>query len=175
MPHILDKKVAMTIPTPPIPLFFDPNSLYILLLDRGDTYLFHWELYLTLTSKEGITFHINNDTGPTKWQYKSARTAEMPQLRRLLLALKIGVLEPILHKALADRLALVPLSLYSNRFREQLSCRVWVKEALFALDDEGYVNLGRSVRDIDEEARYLGMLIKSKSERRVVRSKACMA
>lgn len=166
----------MAPPTPLVPpLLFDPNTLYILLLDRGDTYLFHWELYLTTTAKEGITFHIANDAGPTKWQYERIATNEMPRLRRLVLALKIGALEPLLHKALAERLALVPLTLFSTRFREHLSCRVWVKEALYALDDEGYVNLGRSVRDIEEEAKYLAMVNKSKSERKVMRSKACVA
>lgn len=99
----------------------------------------------------------------------------MPHLRRLLLALKIGALEPVLHKALAGRLALVPLTLFSTRFREQLSCRVWVKEALFALDDEGYVNLGQRVRNVEEEAKYLAMLSKSQCERKVMRSVACMA
>lgn len=156
------------------PLRFEPNTLYILLLDRGDTYLFHWQLYLTTTTHEGTTFHITNDAGPTTWQYESNPTKEIPHLRRLLLALKVSALEPVLHKALADRLALVPLTLFSTRFREHLSCRVWVKEALFALDDEGYVNLGKSVRDIEEEAKYLAMLNKTKCERKAVRSAAFM-
>lgn len=165
----------MATATPSTPLLFEPNALYILLLDRGDTYLFHWQLYLTTTALEGRTFHITNDAGPTTWQYESSTTKDMPQLRRLLLALKISALEPVLHKALTDRLTLVPLTLFSTRFREHLSCRVWVKEALFALDDEGYVNLGKSVRDIEEEAKYLAILYKSKCERKVVRSAACMA
>lgn len=165
----------MATQTPTTPLIFEPNALYILLLDRGDTYLFHWQLYLTTSALEGTTFHITNDLGPTTWQYESSPTREIPTLRRLLLALKVSALEPVLHKALANRLALVPLTLFSTRFREHLSCRVWVKEALFALDDEGYVNLGKSVRDIEEEAKYLAMLSKSKCERKVVRSAACTA
>lgn len=156
------------------PLLFEPNALYILLLDRGDTYLFHWELYLATTALEGVAFHITNDAGPTAWQYERVVTNEMPQLRRLILALKIGSLAPVLHNALSERLAAVPLSLYSVRFREQLSCRVWVKEALFSLDDEGYVSLGRAVNDIEEEAKYLAMLNKSKNERKVFRSRACV-
>lgn len=157
------------------PLVFEPNALYILLLDRGDTYLFHWQLYLTTSALEGTTFHITNGATPTAWQYESSPTKEIPQLRRLLLALKISALEPVLHRALAERLALVPLTLFSTRFREHLSCRVWVKEALFALDDEGYVNLGKSVRDIEEEGKHLAMLNKTKCVRNVVRSTACMA
>lgn len=40
------------------------------------------------------------------------------------------------------------------------------------LDDEGYLGLARSVVDIEQEARRLGMLNKSRSTRSVVRSRA---
>lgn len=156
----------------PAPLLFEPNALYILLLDRGDTYLFHWELYLATSTREGTAFHITNDAGPAAWEYERVVSAEIPQLRRLLLALKIGSLAPVLHHALSERLAVVPLNPYSVRFRERLSCRVWVKEALFALDDEGYVNLGWAVDEVEEEAKYLAMLHKSKGERKVLWSRA---
>lgn len=159
----------------PIPLAFEANTLYLLILDRGDTYLFLWSLYLTTTATEGIHFKINNDAGPTDWKYERTPTNEIPCLRRLLLALKIGAVEPIMHGALSDRLALVPLTIYSTRFRENLSCRVWAKEALFALDDEGYLNLGKTVQGIEEEAKYLAMMAKSKGDRKVVRSAACIA
>ena len=157
------------------PLLFEPNALYILLLDRGDTYLFHWELYLAKSQVDGTAIHIIDDTGSSAWEYERVVTNEMPQLRRLLLALKIGSLTPLLHNALFERLAMVPLSQYSIRFRERLNCRVWVKEALFALDDEGYVNLRHAVSDIEEEAKYLAMLSKSKCERKVMLSRAYMA
>lgn len=161
--------------TPPIPLVFEVNTLYILVLDRGDTYIFHWSLYLTTTATEGVHFRIINDAGPVDWRYERASTNEMPCLRRLLVALKIGTVGTIMHGALSDRLALVPLTLYSTRFRENLSCRVWTKEALFALDDEGYLNLGKAVKGIEEEAKYLAMMAKSKGDRKVVRSAACTA
>ena len=157
------------------PLTFEPNALYIVLLDRGDTYLFHWELYLATTATEGIIFHITNDAGPAIWEYKRDPTNEMPTLRRIVLALRIGSMEPVLHNALAHRLAAIPLSRFSMRFREQLNCRVWVKEALFVLDDEGYVNLGKGPADFEEEAKYLGMVNKGKAERKVMRSRMCMS
>ncbi|KAJ5948458.1 hypothetical protein N7454_001765 [Penicillium verhagenii] len=157
------------------PLVFESNALYIAILDRGDTYLFHWELYLAKTATEGIVFHITNDTDQTAWEYKQTSTSEMPQLRRLLLALKIGSVEPVLHNALSNRLASITLSPFSSRFSEHLNCRVWVKEALFVMDDEGYVNLSKGPGEIEEEARYLAMLNKSKSERKAIRSKMCMS
>ncbi|KAJ5123391.1 hypothetical protein N7448_009488 [Penicillium atrosanguineum] len=159
--------------TPPLSLAFEANSLYILILDRGDTYLFLWSLYLTTTATEGIHFHIINDSGPTDWKYERTPTDKMPFLRRLLVALKIGAVESKMHGALSDRLALVPLTLFSTRFREKLSCRVWAKEALFALDDEGFLDLGKTVQGIEEEANYLAMMAKSKGDRKVVRSAAC--
>ncbi|KAJ5650085.1 uncharacterized protein N7484_003808 [Penicillium longicatenatum] len=156
-------------------LVFEPNALYIAILDRGETYSFQWELYLAKTATEGIVFHITNEAGQAKWEYDRAQTNQMPQQRRLLLALNIGSVEPVLHNALSDRLALVPLTPFSSRFSEQLNCRVWLKEALFVIDDEGYVNLGKGPAMIEEEARYLAMMCKSKHERKVVRSKMCMS
>lgn len=69
------------------PLKFEPKAIYLILLDRGDT-------YLSTSPHDGNTFHINNEAGPTP--------------------------------------------------------------ALFALDDEGYVTLKKSVK-------YLVMLNKSKT------------
>ncbi|KAJ5083791.1 hypothetical protein N7456_013218 [Penicillium angulare] len=156
------------------PLIFETNSLYVVLLERGDTYLFHWELYLATSPAEGVIFHVTDDTGPSLWEYGRVPTNEMPNLRRLLLALKIGSVEPMLHNALSERLALIPLSRFSTRFSEQLNCRVWVKEALFVMDD-GYVNLDKGPKEIEEEARYHAMVNKSKSERKVMRSRMCMS
>lgn len=156
----------------PQSLPLEPNTLYILLLDLGGSCLFEWKLYLTLTPTTGRTFHITNEAGPVTWQYKSEAVYDISSNTQVVLALQIGVVGPVLHAALGTRLALVPLTLYSTRFRESLCCRVWVQEALFALDDEGYLGLARSVVDIEQEARQLGMLNKSRRTRSVDRSKA---
>ncbi|KAF4761296.1 hypothetical protein N7455_002967 [Penicillium solitum] len=155
----------------PQSLPLEPNTLYILLLDLGGSCLFEWKLYLTSTPTTGQTFHITNEAGPVIWQYKSEAAYDISNTR-VVLALQIGVVGPVLHAALGTRLTLVPLALYSTRFRESLCGRVWVQEALFALDDEGYLGLARSVVDIEQEARQLGMLNKSRGTRSVVRSKA---
>ncbi|KAJ5468625.1 hypothetical protein N7475_006377 [Penicillium sp. IBT 31633x] len=157
----------------PQPLTLEPNALYILLLDLGASCLFEWQLYLASTATTGRVFHIVNEAGPVVWKYRSEAGYDVTSSARVLLALQIGVIAPMLHAALETRLALVPLALYSARFREGLCCRVWVQEALFALDDEGYLGLGGSVGDIEREARQLGMLNKSRATRSVVRSKAC--
>lgn len=89
--------------------------------------------------------------------------------QRLLVALKIGVLNPILHEPLLDRLKEIPIA-YSTRFHESITCRVWLKEALFALDDEGYTKLTRSVNDIEVEARNLAIQNKSQGKKTISRS-----
>lgn len=155
----------------PQPLPLEPNALYILLLDLGGSCLLEWKVYLASTRTTGQTFHITNEAGPVTWQYKSEAVYNIASNTRVVLALQIGVVGPVLHAALGTRLALVPLALYSARFREGLCCRVWVQEVLFALDDEGYLGLARSVVDIEHEARQLGMLNKSWGTRSVVRSR----
>ena len=40
------------------------------------------------------------------------------------------------------------------------------------MDDEGYLSLGRSVGDLEQEARQLGMLNKIRGTRSVVKSRA---
>ncbi|KAJ5157512.1 uncharacterized protein N7482_008612 [Penicillium canariense] len=94
-------------PIPVTPLILEHNTLYTL-LDRGE-FLFHWELYLATSTSHAQTFHITNEAGPAAWVYQSDLIAEMPALRRLLLALQISAL------------AQVPLMLFLTRLREILS------------------------------------------------------
>jgi hypothetical protein len=54
-------------------------------------------------------------------------------------------------------------------FREGLCCLPRLGSGGFVcVDDEEYLGLGRSVRDIEQEARQLGMLNKSRGVRPVV-------
>ncbi|OQE14501.1 hypothetical protein PENFLA_c037G07516 [Penicillium flavigenum] len=80
-------------------LSLEPNTLYILLLDLGGNCLFEWKLYLTSTPTTGQTFHITNETGPTSWQYKSEVVYNIASNTRVVLALKIGAVGPVLHAA----------------------------------------------------------------------------
>jgi hypothetical protein len=149
---------------------FEPNSLYIILLELRDVCLFEWQLYLASTATAGRAFHISNEAGPVAWEYKNDAVYDMATSTKVVVALQIGVVGPVMHGAFAARLALVPLTLYSVRYRESLCCRVWVQEALFALDDEGYLNLGKGVREIEQEARQCGTVNRSRGVRSVVRS-----
>jgi hypothetical protein len=87
----------------------------------------------------------------------------------MLGALNIEVSDPILHAHFLERLHQGPI-VDSVRFRERITCRVWVKEAPFALDEEGYIMLTRSADYIEAEARNLALRNKSLGRRTVVRS-----
>ncbi|CAI7591950.1 unnamed protein product [Penicillium glandicola] len=142
-------------------LTFEVNGLYILLSDRDDkSYTFHWRLYLHQSTTSGSIYHLLNDVDPTIWRFEHLSDQTVSYDKALLGALKIGVLDPILH-----------VHLLELRFRERITCRVWLKEALFALDDEGYIMLTRSVDDIEAEARNLGLQNKSLGRRTVIRSR----
>ncbi|RAL08025.1 uncharacterized protein BO97DRAFT_355050, partial [Aspergillus homomorphus CBS 101889] len=132
-----------------------PNNLYLLLLDRGSISTFHWTLYLATSPTHGTIFLINGP-GSSVWEFESKTNEEATRAGRLLVALELGHVDPALHAALADCLARIPIE-YSARFREAMTCRVWIKEALFALDDEGYVLLGSSVEGVEENARNRAM------------------
>ncbi|KAL1873745.1 hypothetical protein Plec18167_006263 [Paecilomyces lecythidis] len=129
----------------------DPNGLYILLSDIGAEFRFHWGLYLAKESAYGTIFHVIN--GPhtgNKWEYQTKSSNRIPYSLNLLLAIKIAVIDPVLHDALAERLAQVPVR-DSGRYGP-VSCRVWLKEALEELDNEGYIALKAPVSQIEEDA-----------------------
>lgn len=151
-------------------LTFELNGLYILLSDRGDkSYTFHWRLYLHQSPTSGSIYHLLNDIDPTIWRFEHLPDQTVIYDPSLLGALKIGVLDPTLHAHFLERLHQIPL-VDSVRFRERITCRVWLKEALFALDDEGYIMLTRNVDDIEAEARNLALRNKSLGRRSVSRS-----
>lgn len=124
---------------------FDTNGLYILFSDIGAMSQFHWGLYLALSPNHGIVFHVvNNITTGGRWQYQTKTSTGVPSSRTLLLAMKIAVMDPSLHSSLVARLAAVPVT-------QSITCRIWLKQALFDLDNEGYIKLTKEVDDIEME------------------------
>ncbi|KAF4772176.1 hypothetical protein N7455_009014 [Penicillium solitum] len=151
-------------------LTFEINGLYILLPNRGDkSYTFHWRLYLHQNTTSGSIYHLLNDIDPTIWRFEHLPDQTVIYEESLLGALKIGVLDPTLHAHFLGRLRQILIA-DSVRFRERITCRVWLKEALFALDEEGYIMLTRRVDDIKAEARNLALRNKSLGRRTVVRN-----
>ncbi|KAJ5593649.1 hypothetical protein N7537_010553, partial [Penicillium hordei] len=122
-------------------------------------------LYILLCS----IYHLLNDIDSTIWCFEHLSKQTFVYDPLLLRALKIGVLDPVLHAYFLERLRQIPI-FDSVRFRERITCRVWLKGALFALDDEGYIMLTSSVYDIEAEARNLTFRNKSLGRRTVERN-----
>ncbi|CAG8159259.1 unnamed protein product [Penicillium salamii] len=59
-----------------------------------------------------------------------------------------------------DCVVRIPI-VYPTRFHENITCRVWLKEALFLLDGEGFIKLTLIVKDPKLEASTLTMQKKS--------------
>ncbi|KAK2765105.1 hypothetical protein FQN54_008804 [Arachnomyces sp. PD_36] len=132
-------------------LIFDPNGLYILLTDIGAELQFHWGFYLATAPKEGWIFHlINNEDTNHEWKYQTKPSVNVPSSLNLLVAVKIAVLEPGLHAPFGDRLAQIPIA--PSPLYGPITCRTWLKEALFHLDNEGYIKLIKSVDAVEDEA-----------------------
>ncbi|OAX82948.1 hypothetical protein ACJ72_02699 [Emergomyces africanus] len=174
----------MTNPADPLPL--EPTSLYVLLFDRREAYRFHWALFLTATHPKtpttseggeteeeeeeqgeattsnppGTLFELTNPNPSNNklWTYNATILTTLANKHNPLCALKISTIEPLLHEPFQALLGTIPIVPYSQRFGEETTCRVWLKEALYELDQGGFIQLLWPVEEIEKEARALGML-----------------
>ncbi|KAL3472022.1 hypothetical protein BJX99DRAFT_236412 [Aspergillus californicus] len=153
---------------------FETNGLYLLLSDRGDISKFHWGLYLATSPLGGQIGHLVNRAGMVDWQYESTTSQNDATPNKLLLALKLADLDPALHDALMARMSQIPIQ-YSTRFRESMTCRVWIKEALYELDDEGYIELTESVDKIEADAKTGAIINKAAGRQTVAKCKGTIA
>ncbi|KAL3479801.1 hypothetical protein BJX99DRAFT_61627 [Aspergillus californicus] len=127
------------------PISFEPNGLYILLSDLGSEWQFHWAFYLAMTAHSGRILHlINNIDTDHVWKYVSRFMVGVPKTSTLLVALKIAVMDPVLHEPLDSRLAAVSQA-------PPVTCRTWLRRALEILDDEGFIKLTGCVEDLELE------------------------
>ncbi|KAM5438414.1 hypothetical protein MferCBS31731_004991 [Microsporum ferrugineum] len=148
---------------------FEANGLYVLLSDRGDLWTFHWGLYLANTKDNGTVYHLVNPPNSNDWMYEAKQSNNVQNSNRLLVALKVGIVEPLLHEMLGQCLSEVPIQ-YSTRFHENITCRVWLKEALYELNERGLLNITKSVDSIEEEAKGAAMINKSSMAKSVIKS-----
>lgn len=155
------------------PLELDENGFYILLFDLGDGYRFRWEFYLATSTESGTIFHLISPATSDVWVFEAKTITDERSSPDLVLATKIASMPPLLHEALQSRLARVPIE-YSARFRENISRRVWVKEALYALDQEGYIKLTNSVECVEKEVALTAMMNKYHQRRTIIKSSCSM-
>ncbi|EZF35052.1 hypothetical protein H101_01418 [Trichophyton interdigitale H6] len=152
-------------------LKFDENGFYVLISDRGDSWRFHWGLYLAKTPTDGIIYHLLNTTSSTEWRLEVKESSNVIHSNKLLGALKIGIIEPMLHEMLGQCLLEIPIE-YSTRFKENITCRVWLKEAIYELNERGLLNITKSVDFIEDEGNRLAMSNKAKDGQSVSTSEA---
>ncbi|KAL2846156.1 hypothetical protein BJY01DRAFT_247333 [Aspergillus pseudoustus] len=121
---------------------FEENGVYILLTDVGEPIQFHWGLYLALSEEHGRVFHfVNNINTNHEWKFDSHLTTGIPNLKFLLVALKIAVMDRDLHEPLLTRLEAVSAT-------PPISCRIWLMRSLEGLDNEGYIKLSATSKDV---------------------------
>lgn len=145
---------------------FDVNGLYILLSLMPEEDAYHWGFYLAVNNPLpnnpmndgrvlGISMHVtktptNDPATNNKWRYEQKERSGTTRSKTVIVALKIAVLDPVLHQPLGDHLSRIPLQ-HSTIFHEASSCRVWLKDALYSLDQHGFIKLKTSVEEIEEE------------------------
>lgn len=147
---------------PPLPrgvdtiLKLDENGLYILLSEQTIQYHWHWALYLHRQSTEGLAFHITRETAADPWAYEGRSVKNVIFSIKITAALKIAIVPPDMHDAFSNRVAQMALE-ETERFKP-LTCRTWLLQAVYELDNEGYIAVkpGTRVEDIEAEAKEIG-------------------
>lgn len=131
-------------------LKFEANGLYLFLSERCHKLTFHWGLYLAKSPDTGTVYHLlhNGDV----WSLETQPGDNLIKTRSFSLALRIAIIEPALHGFVSECLEAIPIKTYSSRFREDVTCRVWVKEALYELDQSGLIKLVWPIYQIETDA-----------------------
>lgn len=138
---------------------FTPFSIYIVLKLRSVAPPFHWGIYIptaptsatsTSSNAPGRLWHAANRTGD--WNLEAEETTGLPFDMAFCTALRVGDVSTADRGAAAvddmwtacqRTLDAVPADgVPSPNTGEKFSCRVWVQDALLALETEGIVNIG---------------------------------
>ncbi|EEH06669.1 conserved hypothetical protein [Histoplasma capsulatum G186AR] len=114
----------------------------------------------TPTNPTGTLFELTNPNPSNEklWTYRTTLLTSFTNRHNPLCALKISNVEPLLQADFHALLATIPVIPYSQRFGEETSCRVWLKEALYELDQSGFIQLVRPVEEIEMEVQQMGMM-----------------
>ncbi|KAI5777812.1 hypothetical protein EDC01DRAFT_635480 [Geopyxis carbonaria] len=131
------------------------HSIYVFLNLRGFERNYHWGFFVPTSKPSGESWHANNPSAPNEWTLFYTKTDGIPNAAALCLAFKIGAVDSNGNgfEKLRAVLGAVPTSGEpSPNTNEAFGCRVWVKDALVALDKAGVVRLTKSVQEIEEAA-----------------------
>ncbi|KAI5777816.1 hypothetical protein EDC01DRAFT_390457 [Geopyxis carbonaria] len=127
------------------------HSIYVFLNLRGAEPGFHWGLFVPTHAPHGAVWHAVNRTGG--WFLEANATPSIPNPMSLCLVFKTGAVDATNFDKLKTEVENVPASGEPSPYTgEAFSCRVWVKDALAALDAAGLIGLERSTTEVEEAA-----------------------
>ncbi|KKZ65540.1 hypothetical protein EMCG_08613 [[Emmonsia] crescens] len=129
----------------------ESNGLYILLSNTGLRDKFHWGLFVAQNHTSGILYH--QAIAGLEWKF-IIETADVTESPRLLLALKIGVIDRVND----EWIQAIKTCVREVEVEEEFTCRTWLLAAVYQLALQGYIGLQPDwdcVHKIEEEAKTL--------------------
>ncbi|MCJ1257496.1 hypothetical protein MMC24_005322 [Lignoscripta atroalba] len=119
---------------------YENNAIYVILSSRGAGSGFHWGIFLPTASPEGYVWHATNREGGWKLEHKKSK--QVPFSLTLILSYKVGTVNGDTWDACFNALNSVPAAGQpSVNTQERFCCRIWVKDALQALDNNRVIAL----------------------------------
>jgi len=134
---------------------FEESGIYVILSAIGvQNDRFHWGIYAAVDG--GQIYHATNETPDFTWKMEAKSRDKVNKSRSMRLAMKIGSVKS---KAQADKadavLRAVPIAKYGEyiaKYNQKFTCRIWVREALEALNEAKIVEFTCDTEDIQDEA-----------------------
>ncbi|EPE09068.1 hypothetical protein F503_06844 [Ophiostoma piceae UAMH 11346] len=136
------------------------KTLYITLDSRPEAGTYHWGLIITDANDEPVLHHASNTNGP--WSYQ--RRLDNPDESMTLVAIvRIAKVKSV--SEAEQVIQSISASGYpSQRTSEAFTCRIWVKDVLVALEENGVIVLPNDIDNVEGVAIEQGYLYASHSE-----------
>lgn len=125
-------------------------SIYMTLESRGAQPGFHWGIFIPTATPSGYVWHVTDREG--SWKLEQIVSATVPFSISLVLAYKVGSISSSTWQMCYSTLQAVPvINQPSPNEPEVFSCRVWAKNAIQALYDNGVIILAEAVPSIENK------------------------
>ncbi|PYH95641.1 hypothetical protein BO71DRAFT_199916 [Aspergillus ellipticus CBS 707.79] len=120
-----------------------------MLSSRGALPGFRWGIFIPTATPIGQVWHATNREGG--WKLDPKTSPNVPFSLSLLLAKKIGAVNQSNWQTCVDILDGIPADgRPSPNTGEVFSCRVWVKDAIIALQNNGIITLGKALSELED-------------------------
>ncbi|OJD12941.1 hypothetical protein ACJ73_09272 [Blastomyces percursus] len=129
---------------------YENYSIYVMLSNRGAAHGFHLGIFIPTASPYGHVWHATNREGGWKLEHKQSDT--VPFSMSLILSRKIGSINASTWQACCDTLSGVSASgSPSPNTGEEFNCVTWVKDAIYALQNNGIIVLKETVAAMESQ------------------------